>query len=152
MPKEYSKEEAWKLYEKLPRELKEVVFAEETANNVYNICERNGVKDRQISEVARYTGRVLLGILPPEDFQNILKEELKLEGKTAEGVGREISRLIFYPIKTGLEELYKTEIEPLGKARVPSVEKLLEEVSPADSSLKRKPKETIKDIYREPTE
>jgi hypothetical protein len=34
MPKEYRKEELWKLYEKLPKELQEAIFAEETANHI----------------------------------------------------------------------------------------------------------------------
>jgi len=115
MPREYTKEQLWKLYEKLPEELKEAVFAEETANNIDDICTRNGIEDNRISEIARYTGRVLMGVLPPEDFQETLEKELKLEKDLAKKVSQEINRFIFYPVKASLEELYKIEIAPPAK-------------------------------------
>jgi len=115
MPGEYKKEQLWKLYEKLPEELKEAVFAEETANNIDDICTRNGIEDNRISEIARYTGRVLMGVLPPEDFQETLEKELKLEKDLAKKVSQEINRFIFYPVKASLEELYKIEIAPPAK-------------------------------------
>jgi len=115
MPGEYTKEQLWKLYEKLPEELKEAVFAEETANNIDDICTRNGIEDNRISEIARYTGRVLMGVLPPEDFQETLEKELKLEKDLAKKVSQEINRFIFYPVKASLEELYKIEIAPPAK-------------------------------------
>jgi len=115
MPREYTKEQLWKLYEKLPEELKEAVFAEETANNIDDICTRNGIEDNRISEIARYTGRVLMGVLPPEDFQETLEKELKLEKDLAKKVSQEINRFIFYPVKASLEELHKIEIAPPAK-------------------------------------
>ena len=115
MPREYTKEQLWKLYEKLPEELKEAVFAEETANNIDDICTRNGIEDNRISEIARYTGRVLIGVLPPEDFQETLEKELKLEKDLAKKVSQEINRFIFYPVKASLEELYKIETAPPAK-------------------------------------
>ena len=115
MPGEYTKEQLWKLYEKLPEELKEAVFAEETANNIDDICTRNGIEDNRISEISRYTGRVLMGVLPPEDFQETLEKELKLEKDLAKKVSQEINRFIFYPVKASLEELYKIEIAPPAK-------------------------------------
>ena len=115
MPREYTKEQLWKLYEKLPKELQEAVFSEETANNIDDICTRNGIEDNRISEIARYTGRVLMGVLPPEDFQETLEKELKLEKDLAKKVSQEINRFIFYPVKASLEELYKIEIAPPAK-------------------------------------
>lgn len=153
MAKEYTKEELWKLYEKLPQELKETVFAEETANNIYNICERNNIKDNRTSEVARYTGRTLLGVLPPDEFQETLKKEVKLEEGVAKRVAQEINRFIFYPVKASLEELYKTEINPpAGLSAVapltgPSEKKPSSEAIPGE-----KLKEIEEDKYRESIE
>jgi hypothetical protein len=44
MPEEYTKEQLWKLYEKLLEELKEAIFSEETANSIWDICSRNGIR------------------------------------------------------------------------------------------------------------
>ncbi len=108
MPQEYTKEEFWKLYEKLPQELQEAIFSGETAEHISNICGRYNVNEKTISEVAKQVGNVLLGILPLEEFQKALVEELKIEEDTAEKMAHEINRFIFYPVKPALEQFYKT--------------------------------------------
>jgi len=135
----YTPEQFWKLYEKLPEELKEAVFSEETAETIWDICERNEVE--KISEVAEYVGQVLLGVLPPEDFQETLEKELKLEKDLAKKVSQEINRFIFYPVKASLEELYKIEIAP--PAKPTGITPPPEEKPPVPPG---------EDIYREPIE
>ncbi len=78
MPEKYTREQFWKLYEKLPQELKDALFAEETGENIHNTCERNKVEER-LGEIVDYVGQVLVGVLPPEEFQETLEKELKLE-------------------------------------------------------------------------
>lgn len=144
MPKEYSKEEVWKLYEKLPKELKEAIFSKETADRIWEICSRNEIEDERISEIARYTGRVLMGLLPPNELEDTLVKELKLNKETAKKVSQEINRFILYPVKVNLEELYKIEITPpVGVA--PSAPK----TTLPEEKLEKPRKE---DIYREPVE
>jgi hypothetical protein len=145
MVEEYTKEQIWKLYEKLPPELKEAIFSEETADNIWGICSRNGIEDERISEVARYTGRVLMGLLPPDELPETLEKELKIDKGIAKKISQEINRFIFYPVKTSLEELYKIEIAPIaGVPTKPTAKKGMEE----------KPEERPKreDVYREPIE
>lgn len=137
MAEEYTKEQLWKLYEKLPQELKEAVFSEKTAESIGRVCDKNGIKEKKISEVARYIGRVLLGILPPAELQEILETELKLKKSVAKKVIQEINRFIFYPVKSSLEELYKIEITPSAPSKV---------TPPPGEKPKVPPK---KDVYRE---
>ena len=99
MPNKYTTEQLWKLYEKLPQELKEAVFSEETANNIYDICTRNEIEDDRISEIARYTGRVLMGILPLDEFQEVLEKELKLKKDLAKKFFRKLIVLSFIQLK-----------------------------------------------------
>jgi hypothetical protein len=102
-------------------------------------------EDERISEVARYTGRVLMGLLPPDELAETLERELKLEKEMAKKVSQEISRFIFYPVKTRLEELYKIEITPIAGVPVkPPTKRVVEE------KLKEKPKGVNR--YREPIE
>jgi len=132
---EYPPEQLWPLYEKLPKDLQEAIFSEKTADLIYDICTRNGL-EKEMSEIARLTGYVLLGLLPPDEFEKTLKEELKLKNNIAKGVNQEITRFIFFPLRTTLEMIYKIEIAPVPKPSIVT--------PPAD-----KPK---KDIYREPLE
>ena len=137
MVKEYTKDELWKLYEKLPEELKEAIFSVETADSIWNICERQDVD--QVSELAKLVGNVLLGILAPSEFQKSLETELKLTPEIAKKVFQEIHRQIFYPVQLELAKLYPTETMP-----VAPVTEAKPEVKPEE--VKRE------DVYREPVE
>ncbi len=137
MPEKYTREQFWKLYEKLPQELKDALFAEETGENIHNTCERNKVEER-LGEIVDYVGQVLVGVLPPEEFQETLEKELKLEKDIAKKVAQEINRFIFYPVKPVLEELYKIEITPAEKPKG--------EAKPEEKKAEAAP---VKDSYRE---
>lgn len=140
MLKEYTKEEFWKLYEKLPQELKDAIFSGETADHISDICKRYNVNEKTIPEVAKQVGNVLLGILPLEEFQKALEEELKIEKETAEKMTHEINRFIFYPVKPALEQFYKA-------GGIPTEEEIGE---PAAEKTERKPAK--EDAYKEPIE
>ena len=142
----YTKEQFWKLYEKLPKELQEAIFSEETANNIYDICLKNKIKEEKVSEIARYTGRVLLGILPPDEFQKTLEKEVGLTKNEASGVAREINRFVFYPVKKSLAGLYKIGATPIK----PSTNLTSVKTSKTSSAVEKEPEKT--DIYREPIE
>ncbi|HUV81131.1 MAG TPA: hypothetical protein VMW21_01250 [Patescibacteria group bacterium] len=139
MSEEYTKEELQKLYAGLPEELKEAIFSVETADNIYNICTKNKIGEDKISEIAKYVGFVLFGILLAQNFQETLEKELKIEKEAAENIAAEINQLIFYPVKPVLQQLYKKEAELAEGAVEKPVERIREE-SPR------------KDIYKEPVE
>ena len=153
MPKKYTPEQFWKLYENLPQELKDALFAEETGDNIYEICQRNEIAD-ELEEIVDYVGQVLVGVLPPDDFPETLEKELKLKKEVAKKVAQEIYRFIFYPVKPALEELYKIEIKPpTGMPPVKPVEAREAEIGPpVEEKPEMKPEEARKDIYREPIE
>jgi len=140
MGKKYTSEQFWKLYEKLPQELKDALFAEETGNNIYDVCKRNEVEEN-LDQIVEYVGQVLVGVLPPDEFQTTLEKELNMEKEVAKKVAQEINRFIFYPVKPLLEELYKIEIAP--PAKPTGITPPPEEKPTAPSG---------KDVYREPIE
>jgi len=120
MVQKYTSEQFWKLYEGLPQELKDVIFAEETGNIIYETCKKNGIAEG-LEKIVDCVGQVLVGVLSFNDFQKTLEKELEIDEETAQKVAREIHRFIFYPVKTALEELYKTEITGVPTAVKPSV-------------------------------
>ena len=144
MAKKYTSEEFWKLYEKLPQELKDALFAEETGNNIYDICKKNGALE-SLDKVVEYVGQVLVGVLPPDEFQETLEKEMGLEKDIAKKVAQEINRFIFYPVKPLLEELYKIEIAP--PAKPTKITPPPEATAPPEEKPKAPPRE---DVYREP--
>lgn len=143
MPKKYTSEQLWKLYENLPEELQEAIFSVETADNIWNICERNNVE--KISSIAKYVGNVLVGVLAPEDLQETLEEELKIEKDVAKKVVQEINRFIFFPVRPALEQLYKVGVTLSEKAP----EKPIEQEKTEEEKPRALPG---KDTYRETIE
>jgi hypothetical protein len=137
MTKKYTSEQFWKLYDKLPQELKDALFAEETGENIYDICKRNEISEN-LDSIVEYVGQVLVGVLPPGDFKETLEKELKLEERIAKKIAQELNRFIFYPVRNSLEKLYKIEITTLAKSKTtPSIEE-------------KHPIPLTEDTYREP--
>jgi len=149
MAAKYTPQQFWELYKKLPEDLQDALFADKTTDEIYDICERNGVLD-SLEQIVEHVGYVLLGVLPPADFQETLEKELNLEKDKAKKVSQEINRFVFYPVKANLESLYKIEITPPPtgvRTALPT-----EEMTP---SFKEKRGEkpltpSAKDVYREP--
>ncbi len=142
MSEKYTKEQLWKLYKKLPQELRETVFSGETADNVYDICEKNGIEN--ISQLTRYVQDVLLGILSTAEFEETIKKELKLTKQAAKKVTQQINRFIFYPVRPLLEELYRIEI-------IPTIQEKPSLTIEAPIPEEKKSAPPKKDTYREPT-
>ncbi len=130
--RKYTIEEAWKAYEDLPEELKKMIFSLDTAEEILKICERNGIKGRDMSELATQIGYVLLGLFPPDEFREWL--EKKYGKEKVKIISHDINRFIFFPVKAELENLYHTEIIKIPKIKGVS------------------PPEKKEDIYREPAE
>src|SRR3989338_1791471 len=116
----YTTEQLWKVYEKLPQELREAVFSEETADAIFNSCERNN--GEEASRIAYYVGLVLMGLILPQEFSGVLTAEVKLPKTLADAVARDINRLVFYPVKPALEQLHRMEIEVTAKIVTPKPE------------------------------
>ncbi|XOB46743.1 MAG: hypothetical protein ACKKMV_00965 [Candidatus Nealsonbacteria bacterium] len=107
----------WKLYRELPEDLQEASFSEEVDDNINDICRKYGVFD-SVDKITEYVGRTFFGLLPPDEFQEMIEKEIGIEKEIAKKVAGEIFRFVFYPVKESLEELYKIEIAPLAKMKV----------------------------------
>lgn len=108
MPRtQYTKDQLWKIFEKLPSELKQAVFGEETADAIRETCERNTINKEQMGKVAGIVGDSLMGLLHPEDLAQTFIEEAGLTPEQATNVARDINRLVMFPVKTFLYDFYK---------------------------------------------
>ncbi|MFH1509577.1 MAG: hypothetical protein ABID67_00290 [Candidatus Nealsonbacteria bacterium] len=126
MSTNYTKEQFRKIFNALPEELKETVISGETAEDIFNVCTDEDLKYEQISEVARYAGRVLMGLIPPESFQETLEKELKIKKETAKEIARKINRFIFYPVKELINSINKIS-NTVEKKEIPGKEVKKEE-------------------------
>ncbi len=126
---EYTKEFFWETYKTLPEELKEAVFDEKNNQIIYNICSRLGLDEDQTSVVAKYTGRVLMGLLSLKDFGVTLELELNINEFLANKITQEINFSIFKHLRLALSRL---EEQKTGKKTIPDLDKFIPEEIPED--------------------
>ena len=139
----YSKEQLNNLFDQLPEELQETIFSLDTSENILNVCRTYGLLSEEVGQISECVGQVLMGLLPPSDFQRAIQDRVGIPEVLARAVTREIHRFVFYPVKPALEQLYKIEIAPSEKpTEKPGVE----------SEQKKPEAPPTKDTYREPIE
>lgn len=143
MPITYAQEHLDKIYDKLPTELQEAIFSVETAEGIDSVCATYGITDNRVGEIATRVGHVLMGIILPQEFEQILKEEISLPKILAQAIARDINRLIFYPVKPILEQLHQIEIKVTAKVVAPH---------PQETRKKSPEKPSTPDAYQESIE
>jgi hypothetical protein len=107
---ENSKEYFWSVYDKLPDDLKEAVFSEETSENITKICLENNIAEELSSEVYKYAGKVLMGLLSPKEFSVTMELELNLDAEQARNLAAEIDRKVFSHLRISLNKLYSPSV------------------------------------------
>lgn len=148
MPKNNTSEKFWELYDKLPQELKDALFAEETGDNIYDVCKKNNLWDKS-DDIVKSVGQVLLGLLTPDDFKKSLEKDLKLKPDTVKSVFQDLNRLIFYPVKPILDKMHGVEFKA---EKAPSVKIQETTISPEIKTKEDIKPSTEKDSYREEIE
>ena len=148
MLEDFPKEKLQEIYESMPQDLKEALFSQEISDTINDICLENNLEEKQISKIVEYVGYVFLGLLSPNDFEKTTKEKLIIKDDLAQKISRQITRLVFFPLKTSLELIYKIKIE------LPK--EVIEEKLPAEEEPPKEEKISSgkggKDTYREPIE
>jgi len=153
---DYTQEQLWKLYKKLPQELQEAVLSAENADHIHDTALRNGLEESRMSVLAKLVGNVLMGLLPPGEFQESLEKDLKLDKTAARRMTQEINRFIFFPVKQSLAEIYKVGLEEVAST-TPTPGTIAAEPTAAEEptvtrATKRKAETEKADTYREPIE
>jgi len=151
MEKEYTKEEWWKLYEQLPPALQEAIFSQENAKIFAQICQRHNIADKS-QAIAKYIGRVMLGLLPVEDFRIKLEEVLNFEEKLSKEVFHDINRFIFLPVKAELNKIYYGIQPPPPQAKKEERESEEVEIKPPEliSEQPEKPEPKAPEVSEKP--
>lgn len=151
---QYTQKELRKLFDTLPQELKDAILSEETAGTIRQICQRNQVKEKDISKVAEIVGNVLMGLLSPKESLISLEKELGLDKEKTQSIFREITRFILFPLKNLLIEFYpETKFVPGGRIETKKIEDFSKSEEPIkeqiDIDQEKIKEQKTDDIYRE---
>lgn len=105
MNQEYSKEFFWDTYKKLPEDLKEALFSDRNNEIINHICIQSGLTEEQSPLVAKFTGRVLMGLLPLNELPVVIELELNIPQDLANQINRQIYISIFKPVRISLNKI-----------------------------------------------
>lgn len=103
----YTPEQLEEKYQKLPEDLKNALFSVETAKVIDKISKENRFSEKKAENLAVLIGQVLLGVLPPENFEKEIKKKLRLKPETASKISTQINLYLFNLVKESLNKLYK---------------------------------------------
>ena len=121
MPKPYSPDKFWEYYETVPPELQEALFSSEVAEKIKRIGKIYDLKSETVGKISGLLAEVFLGLLSPDEFEEELKKEIPEEKEYIKEIAHDIWRLIFFPLKDVLAQVYKLEEKKIFK-EVPKIE------------------------------
>ncbi|MDD4409129.1 MAG: hypothetical protein PHW52_00570 [Candidatus Pacebacteria bacterium] len=105
MDKEYTKDYFWEIYKQLPEELKDALFSDKNNELVTHICVQSGLKEEQVSIVAKYVGRVIMGLLPLDELPITIELELNISQDLSSQINRQIYISIFKHLRVSLNKI-----------------------------------------------
>jgi hypothetical protein len=106
------------LYNKLPEDLQDAIYASETGENVDAICERNKIPELFAFLIDQILC-VYLGILPLDKFMAEVGERTK-EKPGAKQIASEIDRFLVFPYKDSISKIYAAAQPGTQPAATPS--------------------------------
>ncbi len=105
MEQEYTKDYFWEVYKQLPEELKDALFSDKNNELISHICAQAGLNEEQVSVVAKYTGRVIMGLLPLEELPITIELELNISQDLASQINRQIYTSVFKHLRVSLNKI-----------------------------------------------
>jgi hypothetical protein len=89
----------------LPKDVQEAIFAEETANAIYETAEKERVLPN-VSVLAEITGDVMLGMLPIAKFREGIQIGLGVDEQKARRIAEQIRDKVFQKIAQSLRKIH----------------------------------------------
>ena len=147
MVKNLTKEQYWNLFQNLPSKIKTKIVSEQTAMEIFDICDKNDLDLNEISKISEFVGQTLLGVLSPKEFEQVLTQEITLKKTIIKKINEEIQEVIFSPIKEDLEKLYSIKLDiPEIRKSEPYDDKEVNEITKKKTPRKDSYRETVEEI------
>ena len=114
-------------YFQLPQDIREIFFAAETADKVYDVAQKNNLNENQLWWASHTAGMIILGETNIVNFVKTLQEKCKLTEEPARQLARDINQAIFLPVKENLKKIHKVPQWPReDETKEPSVSPKIE--------------------------
>lgn len=99
-------------YFQLPQDLRQIMFAVETADKIRVISQKNNLNKDQLWWASHTVGMILLGETNIVDFVKTLQEKCGLAEEPARQLARDINQDIFLPVKESLKKIHQVSEWP----------------------------------------
>lgn len=105
MPDNLAQQELWTKLDTLPRDVRELFFSAETSDIIYNIATKWDVLSK-VSALAEITGATIIGILPMQQFRQMVQDGLEVDEKKARAIATDIRDKIFSKVAESLRKIH----------------------------------------------
>ena len=95
---ELTQEEKIKIFEKLPKELQDLMESEDTGAFLLYLEEKYNLNDEKVSLLSKLVGDVILGILSPPNLISEIISKLAVDQNVASQISQEINAKLFAPV------------------------------------------------------
>ncbi len=99
-------------YFNLPQDVRQTIFAVETADKIKAVGEKNKLNQDQTWWASHTVGMILLGETNIVNFVKTLKSKCELSEEKARQLARDINRAVFLPVKESLKKFHKIDQWP----------------------------------------
>lgn len=145
---EPTQEEKIKIFEKLPKELQNLMQSENTGAFLIYLGEKYNLDDEKTSSLSKIVGDVILGITFLPNLVSEIISKLTIDQNTALQIVQEINTDLFAPV---IALIKRTPIIPTESPTLPSTPpKTITPAAPTPSSKFQVPSPAHTDQYREP--
>ncbi|MBI2640855.1 MAG: hypothetical protein HYW91_03165, partial [Candidatus Sungbacteria bacterium] len=118
--KTYSQEELTEHYDKLPEILKDAMYSSDIASKMVAVGKKFGLTIEKIGIMAEQTGYIVLGLVRPGEFIQILADALGIGADKASEIAKEINSQVLYPLREALKATHQIEISEIESVPRPS--------------------------------
>ncbi len=111
-------------FDKLPKEIRQIIIDIDYHGNLYAIAQENKLNVAQMGRLEEVTTNMIIDSIHPDQFDNLLRENLDLNIETTNKLVSSIKERILLPIRARMEENY-------GKTKNPYEIKPAQGINPA---------------------
>src|SRR3989338_3119156 len=96
-------------FKRLPQDLKEAIFSEDTANVIQATAKKNRLTTEMLGKLADEVGFFMLGFTPPEKFADALQKNIGVSFEVARSIVEDLNAQVFSPIRESLKRAHALE-------------------------------------------
>ena len=100
-----------KLFQKLPKDVREAMGSVATSEAIENISKKYRLMINKMGRISEEVGYVMLGATHPRDFVSNLAKKLEIDQETARKIAEDINQQIFAKVRESLKQIHGVSTE-----------------------------------------